>query len=58
MSVSLADLLTKCLENEEGYRRYAETIANYVADPSKNIKLQMPIVNVVKQNIKSKSHTS
>jgi hypothetical protein len=39
MSVSLADLLTKCLENEDGYKRYADIIANYVADPSKNIKL-------------------
>jgi hypothetical protein len=37
MSVSLADLLQKGLENEEGYKRYADVIANYVADPSKNM---------------------
>jgi len=37
MSVSLADLLQKCLENEDGYKKYADVIANYVSDPSKNM---------------------
>lgn len=35
MSASLGDLLQKCLDTDEGYRRYSDPIANYVADPSK-----------------------
>jgi hypothetical protein len=37
MSASLDDLLRKCLETEAGYSRYAEPIATYVQDPSKNM---------------------
>lgn len=37
MSASLGELLQKCLDTEQGYLRYAEPIANYVADPSKNM---------------------
>ena len=37
MSVSLADLLQKCLDTEQGYQRYSDVIASYVADPTKNM---------------------
>ena len=37
MSASLAELLQKCLDTEQGYSRYAEPIATYVHDTSKNM---------------------
>ena len=37
MSASIADLLQKCLENEQNYKLYAESIAQFVADPTKNM---------------------
>eukprot|EP00347_Sterkiella_histriomuscorum_P010003 403339056 len=58
MSQSLADIIAQCLESKQGYDKNAESVSAYVGDVTKNIKLQQPVVNVVKQTIKSKTHSS
>ncbi|CDW72876.1 UNKNOWN [Stylonychia lemnae] len=58
MSASLGELLSQCLENKQGFDNFSDSIAAYVGDTTKNIKLQQPIVNLIKQTIKSKTHTS
>ncbi len=37
MSVSLNDLLAKCVDSEENFKQYCETVASYAGDNQKNM---------------------
>jgi len=37
MSASLGELLTKCIENKEGFDKYSDSIAAYVSDTTKSL---------------------
>ena len=37
MSQSLGDLIQQCLESQQGYTKYADSIAAYAGDTTKNM---------------------